>query len=88
LNETPVFTTDVDLTATVFIKANSLEEAGSIAATFGEQYHIELQVGYWHWFSKIGFDPDQDGGLPITLASALKVVRSSRNYPLEQRWPD
>lgn len=40
----PVFTTDVDLTPTAFIKTKSPDEADTIAAQFGELFHIKLEM--------------------------------------------
>ncbi|TBD04742.1 hypothetical protein ELH21_10195 [Rhizobium leguminosarum] len=87
-NKVPVFTTDVDLTATAFIKAESRQEARIIIWKFQEQFHVELQMGYWLWFSKLGFDDDENGGLPVVLSSAIKVIGASEGCGLEQRWPD
>ncbi|UIK01536.1 hypothetical protein LZK82_30855 (plasmid) [Rhizobium leguminosarum] len=87
-NEMAVFTTDVDLTTTAFIKAYSLEEARIITSKFQEQFHVELQMGYWLWFSKLGFNDHENNGLPVVLSSALKVIGASEACALEQRWPD
>ncbi|RWX14300.1 hypothetical protein EHI45_13515 [Rhizobium leguminosarum] len=87
-NKMPVFTTDVDLTATAFIRAESLEEATTMASQFEEHFHVELQMGYWLWFSKLGFNDHENNGLPVVLSSALKVIGASEGCALEQRWPD
>ncbi|MGO8061467.1 hypothetical protein ACC716_25095 [Rhizobium johnstonii] len=87
-NEMPVFTTDVDITTTAFIKAMSPEEAWTIASQLQEQFHVELQMGYWLWLSKLGFDDDENDGLPLVLSSAIKVIGASKGGGLEQRWPD
>ncbi|MBB3139116.1 hypothetical protein FHS26_006901 [Rhizobium pisi] len=87
-NKVPVFTTDVDLTATAFIKAESRQEARIITSKFQQQFHVELQMGYWLWFSKLGFDDDEMAALPVVLSSAIKVIGASEGCGLEQRWPD
>ncbi len=81
----PVFATDFDLTATAFIKAELPEQAMVVASEFQKRFHVELQMGYWRWFSMLGFDEDQNDGLPVVLSSAIKVVGASKGCGLYQR---
>jgi hypothetical protein len=81
----PVFGTDVDLTTTAFIKAKSPEQAMVVASEFQKRFHVELQMGYWRWFSMLGFDEDENDGLPVVLSSAITVGGASKGCALYQR---
>ena len=81
----PVFATDVDVTTTAFIKATSRQEAAAISSQFNGHIHIELQMGYWLWFSLLGFDDDENDGLPVVLSSALKIIQASEGCGLQRR---
>jgi hypothetical protein len=81
----PVFATDVDVTTTAFIKATSLEEAVAISSQFNGHIHIELQMGYWLWFSTLGFEDDENDGLPVVLSTALKIIGASEGCGLQRR---
>jgi hypothetical protein len=83
--EMPVFGADVGITTTAFIKAASPDEAATISLTFKNRLHVELQMGYWLWFSMLGFDEDENDGLPVVLSSALKVLGASTGRGLQRR---
>jgi hypothetical protein len=83
--KTPVFTVDVGVTTTAFIKAESPDEAAAISSKFENRLHVELQMGYWLWFSMLGFDDDENDGLPVVLSSALKIVGASEGFGLRRR---
>jgi hypothetical protein len=86
-NEMPVFASDADVTTTAFIQAESIEEAEVTMTKFNSNTHIDLQMQYWRWFSKLGLDKSQKLNPPIVLSSALQFVGPSECLDLEQRSP-
>ena len=82
----PVFSVDMDVITTAFVKANSIAEARK-AVELLNGTHIDLETQFWRWFSDVGFDEDATD-LPLLLSTALQFVGPSKDCKLCQRWAD
>ena len=75
MEDLPVFSVDVDIETTAFVKAKS-SDAALVELKGFEGSHIELSAGYWCHFSLLAFDEEEDLP-PIALSSALKLLGPS-----------
>jgi hypothetical protein len=83
----PVFTDDLEIVTTAFIRANSKNEAQTIADNL-TRIHIDLETEYWRWFSDLGFDEAEEWDMPVVLSSSFQLVGPADSSGMFRRWPD
>jgi hypothetical protein len=85
--QVPVFSSRVDLTATVFIQAETSTLAKQVVDSFYEA-KLDLLSGNSRWFSKQAMNFDKEASSPVVLSSALYILGKSIGCELTQVWPD
>jgi hypothetical protein len=83
----PVYSAELDVTTTAFIRANDVDEAEAVLAKFN-QSSLDLSTDRSRWFSRMALDDEGRSDLPIALSSALYLVGKSKGSELSQTWPD
>ncbi len=83
----PVYSAELDVTTTAFIRANDVDEAEAVLAKCN-QSSLDLSIERSRWFSRIALDDKGSSHLPIALSSALYLVGKSKGSELSQTWPE